>query len=263
MERTICQSCISRVRATPAQEIAFTLANAKEYVRKAAAEMAKTERDAAATSNTGQHYANQDETARQRALVPKGTPWSPDLAGTTIREMPIGDAMSQMHDLLLHSIDRAYTVPEIGTIRATHIPQVILTSNGTRELSDALRRRCLYHYLDYPTLAREIAIVKAALPQVDTRLVEDAVQFVQRLRREDLAKIPGIAETLDWVRALFQLQHRSLPEDMSAVLGTLGCLLKTREDRFVMGPDRLRQLVEGRRTVGVAENSNEQAKVAA
>ena len=193
-------------------------------------------------------------------------------------ERPLLRAISQSGPcvLLIDEIDRAdeafeafllevlaeyqITVPEIGTIRATHIPQVILTSNGTRELSDALRRRCLYHYLDYPTLAREIAIVKSALPEVDTHLVEDAVQFVQRLRREDLAKIPGIAETLDWVRALFHLQHSHLPEDMSAVLGTLGCLLKTREDRFVMGPERLRQLVEGRRSVGVAENSNEQAK---
>lgn len=196
-------------------------------------------------------------------------------------ERPLLRAISQTGPcvLLIDEIDRAdeafeafllevlsdyqITVPEIGTIRATHIPQVILTSNGTRELSDALRRRCLYHYLDYPTLAREIAIVKSALPEADTRLVEDAVQFVQRLRREDLAKIPGIAETLDWVRALFHLRHSHLPEDMSAVLGTLGCLLKTREDRFVMGADRLRQLVEGRRSVGVAENGNEQAKVAA
>lgn len=196
-------------------------------------------------------------------------------------ERPLLRAISQPGPcvLLIDEIDRAdeafeafllevlaeyqITVPEIGTIRATHIPQVILTSNGTRELSDALRRRCLYHYLDYPTLAREIAIVKTALPEVDARLVEDAVQFVQRLRREDLAKIPGIAETLDWVSALFQMRHNSLPEDMSAVLVTLGCLLKTREDRFLMGPDRLRQLVEGRRTVGVAENSTEQAKVAA
>jgi len=196
-------------------------------------------------------------------------------------ERPLLRAISQSGPcvLLIDEIDRAdeafeafllevlaeyqITVPEIGTIRATHIPQVILTSNGTRELSDALRRRCLYHYLDYPTLAREIAIVKSALPEADTQLVEDAVQFVQRLRREDLAKIPGIAETLDWVRALFQMQHSHLPEDMSAVLGTLGCLLKTREDRFVLGPDRLRQLVEGRRTVGVAENATEQAKVAA
>jgi len=196
-------------------------------------------------------------------------------------ERPLLRAISQSGPcvLLIDEIDRAdeafeafllevlaeyqITVPEIGTIRATHIPQVILTSNGTRELSDALRRRCLYHYLDYPTLAREIAIVKSALPEADTRLVEDAVQFVQRLRREDMAKIPGIAETLDWVQALFHMRHTRLPEDMTAVLGTLGCLLKTREDRFVMGPDRLRQLVEGRRSVGVAESSNEQAKVAA
>ncbi|HQS31431.1 MAG: ATPase [Polaromonas sp. 39-63-203] len=186
-------------------------------------------------------------------------------------ERPLLCAISQTGPcvLLIDEIDRAdeafeaflleiladyqITVPEIGTLRATHIPQVILTSNGTRELSDALRRRCLYHYLDYPTLAREIAIVKATLPEADTRLVEDAVQFVQRLRREDLAKMPGIAETLDWVRALFQLQHHSLPDDMAAVLGTLGCLLKTREDRFMMSTDRLRQLVEGRRSVGVAE----------
>jgi MoxR-like ATPase len=196
-------------------------------------------------------------------------------------ERPLLRAISQNGPcvLLIDEIDRAdeafeafllevlaeyqITVPEIGTLRATHIPQVILTSNGTRELSDALRRRCLYHHLDYPTLAREIAIVKAALPEADTCLVEDAVQFVQRLRREDLAKIPGIAETLDWVKALFRLRHAHLPEDMSEVLGTLGCLLKTREDRFLMGPDRLRQLVEGRRTVGVAENQAEQAKAAA
>lgn len=196
-------------------------------------------------------------------------------------ERPLLRAISQTGPcvLLIDEIDRAdeafeafllevlseyqITVPEIGTISATHIPQVILTSNGTRELSDALRRRCLYHYLDYPTLAREIAIVKAALPQVDTELVEDAVQFVQRLRREDLVKIPGIAETLDWVNALFQMRHNSLPEDMSALLGTLGCLLKTRQDRFVMGPDRLRQLVEGRRIVGVAEQSAVQAQVRA
>ncbi|WP_293661007.1 MoxR family ATPase [Rhodoferax sp. OV413] len=195
-------------------------------------------------------------------------------------ERPLLRAISQTGPcvLLIDEIDRAdeafeayllevladyqITVPEIGTLRASHIPQVILTSNGTRELSDALRRRCLYHYLDYPTLAREIAIVKAVLPQADSRLVEEAVQFVQSLRREDLIKIPGIAETLDWVSALFKLQHNMLPEDMSAVLGTLGCLLKTREDRFAMGPDRLRQLVEGRKAVGVAEKGAAQAQVA-
>lgn len=153
--------------------------------------------------------------------------------------------------------DYQITVPELGTLRARSIPQVILTSNGTRELSDALRRRCLYHHVDYPTLAREIAIVKSSLPEADTRLVEEAVQFVQRLRAQDLAKTPGIAETLDWVRALHRLHHATLPEDMGALLSTLGCLLKTREDRFLLNADRLRQVAEGRRTIGVAEKTPE------
>ena len=188
-------------------------------------------------------------------------------------ERPLLKAISQDGPcvLLIDEIDRAdeafeafllevlaeyqITVPEIGTLRAHHIPRVILTSNGTRELSDALRRRCLYHHLDYPTLAREIAVVKTALPEADTRLVEDAVQFVQRLRHEDLSKTPGIAETLDWVRALHRMNHHTLPEDMTVLLTTLGCLLKTREDRFALGTDRARQLVEGRRTVGVAEKT--------
>ncbi len=188
-------------------------------------------------------------------------------------ERPLLKAISQDGPcvLLIDEIDRAdeafeafllevladyqITVPEIGTLRARHIPRVILTSNGTRELSDALRRRCLYHHLDYPTLAREIAIVKTALPEADTRLVEEAVQFVQRLRNEDLSKIPGIAETLDWVKALHRMHHHALPEDMAVLLTTLSCLLKTREDRFGLGADRARQLVEGRRTVGVAEKA--------
>lgn len=189
-------------------------------------------------------------------------------------ERPLLKAISQSGPcvLLIDEIDRAdeafeayllevladyqITVPELGTLRAQHIPQVILTSNGTRELSDALRRRCLYHYLDYPTLAREIAIVKSAVPEADTRLVEDCVQFVQRLRTEDLAKTPGVAETLDWVRALHQLSQHTLPEDTAVLLSTLGCLLKTREDRFMLTGERVRQLVEGRRSVGVAEKTD-------
>ena len=190
-------------------------------------------------------------------------------------ERPLLQAISQTGPcvLLIDEIDRAdqafeafllevlseyqITVPELGTLRATHVPQVILTSNGTRELSDALRRRCLYHYLDYPTLAREMAIVKSVLPHADTRLVEEAVAFVQRLRKEDLSKIPGIAETLDWIRALFQLKQTSVLQDMSATLSTLGCLLKTQEDRFMIGPERITQLVEGRRSVGVAEKKQD------
>jgi MoxR-like ATPase len=151
--------------------------------------------------------------------------------------------------------DYQITVPELGTVTARHIPQVVLTSNGTRELSDALRRRCLYHYLEYPTLAREIAIVRATLPLAESGLVEQAVAFVQRLRREDLVKKPGVAETLDWVRALHRLDFRALPDDPHALTGTLACLLKTREDRFQLGEERVRQLIEGRRSVGVAEKA--------
>ncbi len=151
--------------------------------------------------------------------------------------------------------DYQITVPELGTLTARHVPLVLLTSNGTRELSDALRRRCLYHWLDYPTLAREIAIVRSTLPTAESALVEQAVAFVQRLRREDLGKTPGVAETLDWIRALHRLQMKALPDDPQALMATLGCLLKTREDRFQVGPERVRQLIEGRRVVGVAEKA--------
>lgn len=151
--------------------------------------------------------------------------------------------------------DHQITVPELGTLHARHVPQVLLTSNGTRELSDALRRRCLYHHLDYPTLARELAIVKHTLPEAEATLIDQAVAFVQRLRRDDLDKVPGVAETLDWVRALHRLKFSALPDDPHALLPTLGCLLKTRDDRFQLGPERLRQLIEGRRSVGVAERS--------
>jgi len=151
--------------------------------------------------------------------------------------------------------DYQITVPDLGTISARHVPLVLLTSNGTRELSDALRRRCLYHWLDYPTLAREISIVRATLPDAESALIEQSVAFVQRLRREDLGKTPGVAETLDWIRALHRLKMPALPDDVQALMGTLGCLLKTREDRFQVGPDRVRQLIEGRRSVGVAEKA--------
>ncbi|MBA4342778.1 MAG: ATPase [Methylibium sp.] len=152
--------------------------------------------------------------------------------------------------------DWQLSIPELGTLKACHIPQVIVTSNGTRELSDALRRRCLYHWLDYPTLAREIAIVRATLPEAEGTLVEQAIAFVQRLRHEDLGKTPGVAESLDWVRVLHRLGHRQLPDDPAALDHSLACLLKTREDRFQFGPDKLLQLMESRRDqAGVAIKS--------
>jgi MoxR-like ATPase len=134
------------------------------------------------------------------------------------------------------------------------VPQVILTSNGTRELSDALRRRCLYHWLDYPALHREIDIVRHTIAGAESMLIEQAVVFVQQLRREDLLKTPGIAESLDWVRALHRLGHHSLPDDPHGILPTLGCLLKTKEDRFQFNAERVLQLIEGKKAhqTGVA-----------
>ena len=147
------------------------------------------------------------------------------------------------------------TVPEIGTLTARSKPLVILTSNGTRDLSDALRRRCLFHYLDFPTLARETQIVRTLVPEAATRLVEEAVAFVQRLRREDLDKTPGVAETLDWVRVLFHLGHGELPVDPKALVPTLAALLKTRNDRWQVTAERMGKLIDGPRIaqdVGVA-----------
>lgn len=144
------------------------------------------------------------------------------------------------------------TVPELGTIVARQIPQVFLTSNGTRDLSDALRRRCLYHWLDYPTLEREMAIVKSAVPEADRSLIEESVQFLQQLRRQDLVKTPGVAETLDWVRALHRLHHQALPDDALVLISTLGCVLKTREDRFKIGEEEVRALLTTPANVGVA-----------
>jgi MoxR-like ATPase len=147
------------------------------------------------------------------------------------------------------------TVPEIGTLPARSKPLVVLTSNGTRDLSDALRRRCLFHYLDFPSLGREMHIVRTLVPEAAGRLVEEAVAFVQRLRREDLEKTPGVAETLDWVRVLFHLGHLALPIDPVLLVPTLAALLKTRNDRWQVGPERIAKLVDGPRVgqdVGVA-----------
>jgi MoxR-like ATPase len=144
------------------------------------------------------------------------------------------------------------TVPELGTVRAQQPPHVVLTCNGTRELSDALRRRCLYHWVDYPGVEHEAAIVRLSVPEADSALVSDAVAFVHRLRREDLLKTPGIAETLDWVKALHLLDVRDLDAGLDQLEATLGCLLKTREDRFRFGTPELRALLE-RRDGGVAE----------
>ena len=139
--------------------------------------------------------------------------------------------------------DFQITVPELGTIEARSIPRVVLTSNGTRELSDALRRRCLYHYVEFPSEEKELAIVNARVPEMEHRLAVQAVRFVQAVRREDLRKRPGIAETLDWVRALVGFAGDDLLDDAEAVEQTLMCLLKTRQDRDALPRVKVEQLL--------------------
>jgi len=128
--------------------------------------------------------------------------------------------------------DWQITIPELGTISAGTPPVVVLTSNRTRDIHDALKRRCLYHWINYPTLDKEIAIVQARMPGVGERLSQQVVQFVHELRQMDLYKVPGIAETLDWVSALTVLDRTALDPD--TVDDTLGVLLKYQDDMEVV-----------------------------
>lgn len=137
--------------------------------------------------------------------------------------------------------DFQITIPELGTIKATVPPRVILTSNRTREVHDALKRRCFYHWIDYPTAARELAILRARLPRLPERLAAEAVAFVQRLRASDLSKLPGVAETIDWAAALESLGARQLTaEDVDR---TMGVLLKYQEDVARVRGDGVRSLL--------------------
>ena len=128
--------------------------------------------------------------------------------------------------------DFQMSIPELGTVTAKSVPAVVVTSNGTRELSDALRRRCLYQYVDYPSFDKELAIIEAKMPQIAASLAQQIVEFVQSARRLDLRKKPGIAETLDWAAALLRLGITELDGDASErILESLAALIKTREDR--------------------------------
>ena len=128
--------------------------------------------------------------------------------------------------------DFQLSIPELGTIRATSRPLVVITSNGTRELSDALRRRCLYQYIDYPDYEKELAIVRTRAPEVAAQLARQIVAFVQAARGMDLKKKPGIAETLDWTAALLRLGITTIEVGgAERIMESLSALIKTREDR--------------------------------
>ena len=174
---------------------------------------------------------------------------------------PLLEAISlpQSPVLLIDEIDRAdeefeafllevlsdfqISIPELGTITASSIPHVILTSNGTRELSDALRRRCLYHYVDYPDFEKELRIVRKRLPDISQQLSSQIVECIQSFRKLDLRKKPGIGETLDWAAALMQLDIDNLNQDPELIMGSLVCVLKTRDDRDQVTKDVLEKLV--------------------
>ena len=167
---------------------------------------------------------------------------SDDPAVLLIDEIDRADAEFEAYLLELLS-DFAITIPEIGTIRAERPPRVILTSNRTREVHDALKRRCLYHWIDYPDAERELAVVHSRLPEVPDALARQVVAFIHRLRAADLAKLPGVAETLDWAAALMALGASRL--DDGVVDDTLGVVLKVEEDvRAVRGPTARGYLAE-------------------
>ena len=145
------------------------------------------------------------------------------------------------------------SIPEIGTVRAAEPPLVIITSNRTREIHDALKRRCLYHWVDFPAAERELDIVQRKMPEIDEELSRLLVNFVQRLRQEDLFKLPGIAETLDWADALVQLDQIAL--DPTTIDGTLGTLLKYQDDiAKIRGSEAARILEEVKLQISVSQS---------
>jgi len=139
--------------------------------------------------------------------------------------------------------DFQISIPELGTIKAKSRPYVILTANGARDLSDALRRRCIYAFVEYPDRHTELAILEKRCPSLNARLAEQVVGFVQSLRKEDLEKKPGIAETLDWAGALYGLGINDLADDPQMVQASLVCLLKTQADQAAIPTEVTQRLV--------------------
>jgi MoxR-like ATPase len=139
--------------------------------------------------------------------------------------------------------DYQVTVPELGTIKAAQPPVVVITSNRTREVHDALKRRCLYHWVGYPNAERELKILRAKVPGIGKKLSEQVVAFVQALRKEDLFKSPGVAETLDWAGALTELDAVAL--DPATVSDTLGVLLKYQDDIARLDQSKVKDLLDG------------------
>jgi MoxR-like ATPase len=167
----------------------------------------------------------------------------PDQGGRAVLLIDELDRTDEPFEAYLLEVLAEYqvTIPELGAIKAAQAPIVIVTSNRTREIHDAIKRRCLYHWVDYPNAERELAIVRRKVPGVDARLSREVVAFTQRLRKMDLFKSPGVAETLDWAEALVALDRIALDPD--TVANTLGALLKYQDDIGAITPEVAAQLV--------------------
>ncbi len=154
----------------------------------------------------------------------------PDTAGAPVLLIDELDRTDEAFEAFLLEVlaDFQVTIPEMGTVKATHPPIVVITSNRTREIHDALKRRCLYHWIGYPNAERELSIVRTKVPGIGKKLSQEIVHFVQALRKQDLFKAPGVAETLDWASALTELDAVAL--DPAMVSDTLGVLLKYQDD---------------------------------
>ena len=171
----------------------------------------------------------------------------PDPAGAPVLLIDELDRTDEAFEAFLLEVlaDFQITIPELGTVKATHPPIVVITSNRTREIHDALKRRCLYHWVGYPNAERELAIVRAKVPGIAKRLSLEVVHFVQALRRQDLFKSPGVAETLDWATALSELDAIAL--DPATVSDTLGVLFKYQDDIARIEGSRAKELIDGLR----------------
>jgi len=168
----------------------------------------------------------------------------PDPAGAPVLLIDELDRTDEAFEAFLLEVlaDFQVTIPEMGTVKAAQPPIVVITSNRTREIHDALKRRCLYHWVGYPTAERELSIVRAKVPGVGARLSQEVVHFVQALRKEDLFKSPGVAETLDWATALTELDAVAL--DPQTVSDTLGVLLKYQDDIARIEGSKAKELID-------------------
>ena len=168
----------------------------------------------------------------------------PDAAGAPVLLIDEIDRTDEAFEAFLLEVlaDFQVTIPELGTVKAQHPPIVVITSNRTREVHDALKRRCLYHWVGYPSAERELAIVRAKVPGVGKKLSEQVVGFVQGLRKQDLFKAPGVAETLDWAGALSELDVTAL--DPATVSDTLGVLLKYQDDIARLEGSKVKDLLD-------------------